>query len=77
MADGRAKRMVNTINKATKTSIVGSGGDWADVVPQVLYGYSRRDLAPISSPLRTVYGINLRMLENEAVALFHRCRPSS
>lgn len=57
MANGRIERMVGTIKKAIKNSVVQYGGDWAEDMAKDLYGYHRSHRGDTNLPFRLMYGI--------------------
>lgn len=61
--------MVGKTKHDIEKSIMEAEGDWVELLPQVLYGYRRRDLCPTPSPFNMMYGINPKMLPSDAVAL--------
>ena len=65
MCNGREDRMVKTIKSSIGKLIRDTGADWDQDVHQVIYGYCRRHLASGFSPLELMYGVPLRIVQDD------------
>ena len=68
MSNGKAERMVGTLKRGVKKTVVAAQRDWAEALPGVLYGYRRRRMASGASPFELMYGVKPRFLATEAAA---------
>ena len=68
MSNGKAERMVGTLKRGVKKTVVAAQRDWAEALPGVLYGYRRRRMASGASPFEFMYGVKPRFLATEGAA---------
>ena len=60
MSNGKAERMVGTIKRAIRKTLLGKGSpasEWEAILNQVLYGYRIREMEGGLSPFELMYGI--------------------
>ena len=60
MSNGKAERMVRTIKRAIRKTLLGKGSlasEWGAILNQVLYGYRIREMKGGLSPFELMYGI--------------------
>lgn len=57
ISNERAERMVGTINQSVGKLLDGSGKEWDNMVPKVVYGYRRRPLRSGISLFELLYGV--------------------
>lgn len=63
MSNGKAERMVGTLKRAIRKTLLGNGApgaEWEQELNQVLYGYRRRRMADGYSPFELMYGVGPR-----------------
>lgn len=51
--------------------MVESGNDWAEALPQILYGYKKRDHKGKDLRFRLMYRVNPKMLANDSLDLLN------
>lgn len=68
MSNGRAEHMGLTVKSTIKKMVIGHGDSWEDLLPKVLFEYSRRRLLSGFSPFELMFGVPPRLVHTDATS---------